>query len=71
MSTRSYTVEGMSCQHCVDAITEEVTRVDGVSAVAVDLVGGTVTVTGEPIDDEQVRAAIDEAGYTVAGAVAG
>ena len=65
--TRTYTVDGMSCQHCVDAITGEVTRVDGVTNVAVDLAAKTVTVEGEPVDDAAVRDAIDEAGYTVNG----
>jgi copper ion binding protein len=65
MSTLTYTVAGMSCQHCVDAITGEVTRVSGVRDVAVDLAAKTVTVTGDPVDDTAVRAAIDEAGYAV------
>ena len=67
MSTRTYTVEGMSCQHCVNAITSEVTSVAGVSAVTVDLAAGTVTVAGNGADDGAVRAAIGEAGYAVVG----
>ena len=67
MSTRTYTVDGMSCQHCVDAITGEVTQVSGVAGVVVDLGAKTVTVAGEPLDDAAIRAAIDEAGYTVRG----
>ncbi len=67
MSTRTYTVDGMSCQHCVNAITGEVTRVEGVSDVTVDLGSKTVTVTGDGLDDARLRAAIDEAGYTVKG----
>jgi copper chaperone len=67
VSTRTYTVDGMSCQHCVDAITGEVTRVDGVSGVTVDLAAKSVTATGEALDDAAIRAAIDEAGYTVRG----
>ncbi|HEU0131273.1 MAG TPA: cation transporter [Mycobacteriales bacterium] len=66
MTTRTYTVEGMSCQHCVDAITGEVRGVAGVAGVQVDLATGTVRVDGDA-DDAAVRAAIDEAGYTVAG----
>ena len=65
MSTRTYDVGGMSCQHCVDAITGEVTKVAGVRDVLVDLAAGTVTVDGDPVDDAAVRAAIDEAGYAV------
>ena len=65
MTTRTYTVEGMTCQHCVNAVSGEVGQLPGVSDVAVDLDGGTVTVTGEQIDDDAVRAAVDEAGYQV------
>jgi copper ion binding protein len=66
MSTSTYRVTGMSCQHCVNAITSEVTGVPGVTAVAVDLEAGTVSITGEALDDAAIRAAIDEAGYEVA-----
>jgi copper chaperone len=65
MITRTYTVEGMTCQHCVNAVTDEVGRLPGVTDVAVDLNQGTVTVTGERIDDSAVRVAVDEAGYRV------
>jgi copper ion binding protein len=65
VSVRTYTVEGMSCDHCVKAITGEVTRLEGVDAVAVDLSAGTVRVSGDAVDDAAVAAAIDEAGYTV------
>ncbi len=67
MTTRSYTVGGMSCEHCVNAVTAEVGEVPGVRDVAVDLDTGTVTVTGDSIDDEAVRAAVDEAGYSLVG----
>ncbi len=67
MSTASYTVVGMTCGHCVDAVTEEVSAVPGVTAVDVDLVSGGLTVTStEPVDDGAVRAAVEEAGYEVA-----
>lgn len=65
MTTRMYNVEGMTCQHCVNAVSGEVGHVPGVTDVAVDLDGGTVTVTGEGVDDDAVRAAVDEAGYRV------
>ncbi len=65
MATQTYTVEGMSCQHCVNSITGEVSKVGGVSNVAVDLDRKTVDVTGEGFDDAAVREAIDEAGYEV------
>ncbi|SET25066.1 heavy-metal-associated domain-containing protein [Geodermatophilus poikilotrophus] len=67
MSTVSYTVVGMTCRHCVDAVTEEVSAVPGVTAVDVDLASGGLTVTStEPVDDGAVRAAVEEAGYEVA-----
>ena len=67
MSTRTYSVEGMSCEHCVSAITSEVGKVAGIDDVAVDLDAKTVTVTGQTVDDAAVRAAVDEAGYTLVG----
>ncbi len=68
MTTATYTVTGMTCGHCVSAVTEEVTQVPGVTAVDVDLASGLLTVTSDaPVDDDAVRAAVDEAGYEVAG----
>ena len=68
MSTTSYTVVGMTCGHCVDAVTEEVSAVPGVTTVDVDLASGGLTVTSDtPVDDDAVRAAVEEAGYSVAG----
>lgn len=65
--TTTYAVKGMSCQHCVDAVTGELSKVGSVDAVEVDLGAGTVTVTSEaPLDREVVRAAVDEAGYDLA-----
>lgn len=67
MVTTTYRVSGMTCQHCVDAVTSEVARLPAVTDVAVDLEQGTVTVTGpEPVAIEAVRAAIDEAGFDLA-----
>ncbi|MFI0357296.1 heavy-metal-associated domain-containing protein [Actinomadura sp. 9N407] len=64
MSTATYTVAGMTCGHCVNSVKEEVGQVTGVSAVDVDLATGQVTVTSAaPLDDAQVRAAVEEAGY--------
>ncbi|MCY9787193.1 cation transporter [Nocardiopsis sp. EMB25] len=66
MTTAVYEVDGMSCGHCVNAITKEVTGVANVSDVKVDLETRKVTVTSEgPVEDAAVRAAIDEAGYEV------
>ena len=59
----TYSVPGMSCGHCRAAITAEVTAVDGVEAVDVDLDAKLVCVTGERLDDATLVAAIDEAGY--------
>jgi copper ion binding protein len=71
-TTATYAVTGMSCQHCIDAVTAEVGRLAGVEQVQVDLPAGAVTVTsGAPLDLEQVRAAIDEAGYDLAEPAAG
>jgi copper chaperone len=67
MITTRYEVTGMTCGHCVSAVTEEVGRVDGVTGVEVDLPSGAVTVTSAaPLDDTAVRAAVDEAGYALA-----
>jgi copper chaperone len=62
----SYSVPGVSCEHCRAAIEGEVSAVAGVASVVVDLDAKTVTVTGDPLDDAALRAAIDEAGYDVA-----
>ncbi|TMR38337.1 heavy-metal-associated domain-containing protein [Actinomadura geliboluensis] len=64
MSTATYTVTGMTCGHCVSSVTEEVEQIAGVTAVDVDLPTGQVTVTSEaPLDDAQVKGAVEEAGY--------
>ena len=68
MSTATYTVVGMTCGHCVNSVTEEVSQIAGVTAVDVDLASGGLTVTSDaPVDDSAVRAAVEEAGYQVAG----
>jgi copper chaperone len=68
MTIATYTVVGMTCGHCVSAVSEEVGQVPGVTAVDVDLASGRVTVTSDtPVDAEAVRAAVDEAGYELAG----
>ena len=61
----TYTVEGMTCGHCRTSVMEEVLAVGGVRAVDVDLDSGLLTVAGEGFDDDAVRAAVDEAGYTI------
>jgi copper chaperone len=62
----TYTVPAMSCGHCKAAVTREVSAVTGVHSVNVDLDTKLVTVTGEHLDDETLRAAIEEAGYEAA-----
>jgi copper chaperone len=65
-TVKTYTVPGMSCSHCVNAVTEEVERVAGVESVEVALETKRVTVRGRGLDDSALRAAIDEAGYEAA-----
>ena len=68
MSTATYTVTGMTCGHCIASVTEEISEIDGVTDVAVDLPTGAVTVTSsKPVDGADVRAAVEEAGYQLAG----
>jgi copper chaperone len=64
--TRTYTVEGMTCSHCVLSVREEVTEIPGVDAVDVDLASGRVSVAGRNISDEAVRTAVADAGYELA-----
>lgn len=65
-TTRTITVEGMTCGHCVSAVQEELTAIDGVHQVDVDLASGVVQIRSDaPLTDEQIRAAVDEAGYSV------
>lgn len=69
-TTTTLHVTGMTCGHCVKAVTEELTAVDGVRSVDVDLVtGGTSAVTVHsdgPVPADALRAAVDEAGYELA-----
>ena len=62
-TTQTWNVPDMSCQHCIDAITGEVTKVDGVSDVNIDLDAKTVAVVGG--DADAIVAAIDEAGFDI------
>jgi copper chaperone len=67
VATNTYTVTGMTCEHCVGAVRAEVSRIPGVTDVRVDLSSGQVVVDSEtPIDLEAVRASVDEAGYELA-----
>lgn len=66
MSTQTFPVNGLTCGHCVSAVTSELEELPGVTHVNVELVAGgssTVTVASNaPLTDEQVAAALDEAG---------
>ena len=61
--THTFRAAGMTCDHCKIAVTGEVSKVDGVSGVDVDLDAKLVRVHGEDVDRAAVVAAIDEAGY--------
>ena len=61
-----YTVTGMTCGHCVAAVSAEVAAVPGVTAAEADLETGTLTVTsGAPVERASVEAAVAEAGYAL------
>ena len=66
MTTKNYTVKGMTCQHCVMSVTEEVSAIAGVENVDVDLASGRLSVTADAIDDRAVADAVEEAGYALA-----
>jgi copper ion binding protein len=67
-TTATYQVSGMTCGHCVQAVSREVGTLVGVEKVDVDLAAGAVTVTSQqPLDTDAVRAAVDEAGYQLVG----
>lgn len=66
-STHQFTVEGMTCDHCVAAVRQELEQLDGVSDVRVDLDSGAVQLrSSRPLDGAELAAAVDEAGYQVA-----
>ena len=66
VGTETFRVEGMTCEHCRNAVTTEVSAVPGVQAVTVDIEAGTVTVSADqPVDQSDIAAAVDEAGYTM------
>ena len=67
VNQNQYTVTGMTCGHCVTAVREEVSRIPGVQSVEVDLDSGRLSVTsGGDLDPAAVRAAVEEAGYSLA-----
>jgi copper chaperone len=68
MTSTTYAVAGMTCGHCAGAVQDELGRLAGVTGVAVDLGAGQVTVVSEvALDAAVVRAAVEEAGYELAG----
>ncbi len=67
MANKTYAVTGMTCEHCVNAVSGEIGKVPGVEGVQVELASGQVTVTGDGFTDDQIAAAVDEAGYELAG----
>jgi len=76
MTATSYSVTGMTCVHCVRAVTDELTRIPGVAGVKVDLVpagASVVTVSSDaPVPEEAISAALDEAGdYRIASKPSG
>jgi copper chaperone len=67
MSQLSFSVPGMSCDHCVQAVSSEIGKVSGVDGVDVDLASKSVVVTGTDLDRDAIWAAVDEAGYEAVG----
>ncbi|WP_189934802.1 heavy-metal-associated domain-containing protein [Streptomyces sulfonofaciens] len=66
--TAVYQVTGMTCGHCEGAVAQEVGELAGVSSVRAEAATGRVTVvSAAPLDDAEVRAAVDEAGYELVG----
>lgn len=66
MASNIYTVEGMTCDHCASSVTEEVTKISGVTDVSVDVAAGRLTVNSDtPVSDDAVTEAVEEAGYEV------
>ena len=67
MTEATYTVTGMTCEHCIASVTAEISEIDGVTGVVVNLPTGAVTVISHrPVNDADVRAAVEEAGYQIA-----
>lgn len=68
MTEATYSVSGMTCDHCVRAVESEVGKLPGVASVSVDLAAGRVTLrSDQPVDAAAVKAAIQEAGFELAG----
>lgn len=70
MSSKTINVDGMTCGHCVNAVTEELSKIPGVTAVNIELHAGEISpvtiTTGNEISDADIAAAVEEAGYSIA-----
>ena len=70
-NTQTFDVAGMTCGHCVSAVTEELTHLAGVRRVDIDLIAGGISkvyvVSSTPLGEAEVRVAVDEAGYELVG----
>ncbi len=67
MTSQTFTVRGMTCQHCVASVTKEISEIAGVNTVDVNLDNGAVTVeSASTLDTQEVAAAVERAGYTLA-----
>ncbi|MBT9257408.1 heavy-metal-associated domain-containing protein [Phycicoccus sp. MAQZ13P-2] len=64
MSTTEFRVTGMTCGHCEMSVREEVSELPGVQVLEVDAASGRLVVGGDQVDEAQVLAAVEEAGYT-------
>ena len=62
-----FSVTGMTCEHCVAAVREEVGALPGISGVSIDLASGALVVSASNLDRDAVRGAVEEAGYSLAG----
>jgi len=64
MASTVYEVSGLTCEHCASSVTEEITKIDGVAGVRVDVAAGRVEVdSSSALDPTSVREAVEEAGY--------
>lgn len=66
MTSTTYTVQGMTCDHCAGSVTAEVTKIPGITDISIDVAAGRLTVSSAgPVSDEAVTEAVEEAGYQV------
>ena len=66
MAIATYEVTGMTCDHCVNSVKGELSQIEGVQEVKVELDSGKVSVTsGAPVDDDTVRSAVERAGFAI------